>query len=347
MRTPLLSLKAVLLALTFGLAVCASASAQNVTGAGASFPAPIDAKWADSYNKQTGVRINYQSVGSSAGVQQIKAKTIDFAGSDAPLSEQDLAQAGLIQFPTLIGGVVPVVNIRGIAPGQLKLSGAVLADIYLGRITRWNDPAIVRLNPGVPLPNAAIAVIRRADGSGTSFAFTDYLSKVSANWRSEVGAGTSVKWPTGAGGKGNEGVSAFVMRLPNSIGYVEYAYAKQNRMSHVSLQNADGRFVQPTTSAFQAAAAGIDWSKSFAQSLTNASGANTWPISTATFILVYKRPQNPATTAAALKFFDWAFRQGDQQAAELDYVAFPNDVKTLVRQSWAQVVGSDGKPLSW
>jgi phosphate transport system substrate-binding protein len=226
-------------------------SAQEVTGAGASFPAPVYAKWADAYNKATGVRINYQSVGSGAGMRQIRGKTVDFGASDAPLSDADLAKDGLIQFPTVIGGVVPVVNIKGIAPGQMKLTGTLLGDIYLGKITKWNDPAIAALNPGVPLPDSAIAVVRRADGSGTSFLFTNYLSKTSTDWKAKVGEGTAVNWPTGAGGKGNEGVSAFVQRLPNSIGYVEYAYAKQNKMSYVQLRNQAGNFVAPSDTSFR------------------------------------------------------------------------------------------------
>ncbi|MBP7566360.1 MAG: phosphate ABC transporter substrate-binding protein PstS [Burkholderiaceae bacterium] len=324
-----------------------AALAQDVTGAGASFPAPVYAKWADAYNKATGAKVNYQSVGSGAGIKQIQAKTVDFGASDAPLSDEQLAKDGLIQFPTVIGGVVPVINVKGFAPGQLKLTGAVLADIYLGKIAKWNEPAIASLNPGVTLPDAPIAVVRRADGSGTTFAFTEYLTKVSPAWKADVGTGTAVKWPTGAGGKGNEGVSAFVMRLPDSIGYVEYAYAKQNKMSHVALQNADGAYVQPDDETFKAAAAGIDWSKSFAQSLTNASGKTAWPISTATFILVYTKPDNPAKTAAALKFFDWAYTNGDKAASDLDYVPFPANVKTAIRTSWGKVMGADGRPVAY
>jgi len=324
-----------------------AALAQDVTGAGASFPAPVYAKWADAYHKATGTKVNYQSVGSGAGIKQIQAKTVDFGASDAPLTDEQLAKDGLIQFPTVIGGVVPVVNVKGIAPGQLKLTGTVLADIYLGKITKWNEAPIASLNPGVTLPDSLIAVVRRADGSGTTFAFTEYLSKVSASWKTDVGAGTAVKWPTGAGGKGNEGVSAFVMRLPDSIGYVEYAYAKQNKMSHVALQNADGAYVQPDDSAFKAAAAGIDWSKSFAQSLTNAKGKDSWPISTATFILVYTKPEKPAQTAAALKFFDWAYANGDKAAADLDYVPFPDNVKSVIRTSWGKVTGADGKAVAY
>lgn len=328
------------------LAACA-AMAQDVTGAGATFPAPVYSKWADAYNKATGVRINYQSVGSGAGIKQIKAKTVDFGASDMPLKDEDLAKDGLVQFPTVIGGVVPVINVKGITPGQLKLNGQVLGDIYLGKIKKWNDPAITALNPGVALPDAAIAVVRRADGSGTSFIFTNYLSKVNAEWKSKVGEGTAVNWPTGAGGKGNEGVSAFVQRLPNSIGYVEYAYAKQNKMSHVALQNAAGTFVQPNDDAFKASAASADWSKSFYQILTNQAGKDAWPVSGATFILVHKSQDKPAQGAATLKFFEWAYNNGDKTAADLEYVPLPTSVKDLVRKQWATVVDTAGKPVSY
>jgi phosphate transport system substrate-binding protein len=324
------------------------AMAQDVTGAGASFPAPIYAKWADAYNKATGARINYQSVGSGAGIRQIKAKTVDFGASDAPLSDADLAKDGMVQFPTVIGGVVPVVNIQGIVPGQVKMTGAVLGDIYLGKIAKWNDPAIVGLNPGVPLPDAAIAVVRRADGSGTSFIFTNYLSKVNAEWKAKVGEGTAVNWPTGAGGKGNEGVSAFVQRLPNSIGYVEYAYAKQNKMSYVQLRNKDGAFVPPTDSAFKAAAAGAEWAKTFYQILTEQPGKDSWPITAATFILMYKQQDKPVNAANTLKFFEWAYNSGDKMADDLDYVPLPDDVKNLVRKQWADnLKDGSGKAIAF
>lgn len=322
------------------------AQAQDVTGAGASFPAPVYAKWADAYHKATGARINYQSVGSGAGIKQIKAKTVDFGASDAPLKDEELAADGLLQFPTVIGGVVPVVNIAGIKPGQIKLTGAVLADIYLGKITKWNDAAVAALNPGVPLPDAAIAVVRRADGSGTSFIFTNYLSKVNAEWKAKVGEGTAVNWTTGVGGKGNEGVSSYVQRLPNSIGYVEYAYAKQNKMSYVQLKNAAGNYVSPDDDNFKAAAAGADWAKSFYQVLTEQPGKDAWPITGATFILLHKNQDKPAQGAATLKFFDWAYAQGDKTAADLDYVPLPDSVKALVRKQWAQVKGADGKALA-
>jgi phosphate transport system substrate-binding protein len=326
-----------------GLSV--TASSQDVTGAGASFPAPVYAKWADAYNKATGVRINYQSVGSGAGMRQIRGKTVDFGASDAPLSDAELAKDGLIQFPTVIGGVVPVVNIKGITPGQLKLTGAVLGDIYLGKIAKWNDPAIVALNAGVPLPDSAIAVVRRADGSGTSFLFTNYLSKANPDWKAKVGEGTAVNWPTGAGGKGNEGVSAFVQRLPNSIGYVEYAYAKQNKMSYVQMRNSAGNFVTPSDSSFKSAAAGAEWSKSFNQVLTDQPGKDSWPITGATFIMMHVKQDKPQQAAAALKFFDWAYTNGDQMADELDYVPMPTNVETIVRAQWRKINDGTGKSV--
>ena len=329
------------------LAAASMASAQDVTGAGATFPAPVYAKWADAYNKATGAKVNYQSVGSGAGLRQIKGKTVDFGASDMPLKDEELAADGLVQFPTVIGGVVPVVNIKGIQPGQIKLTGQLLGDIYLGKITKWNDPALVALNPGVPLPDAAISVVRRADGSGTTFLFTNYLSKVNAEWKAKAGEGTAVNWPTGAGGKGNEGVSAFVMRLPNSIGYVEYAYAKQNKMSHVLMKNRDGNFVAPDDANFKAAAAGADWSKSFYQVLTEQPGKDAWPLTGATFILMHKTQDKPASATGSLKFFDWAYANGDKMAADLEYVALPATVKDLVRKQWAEVKDGSGKAISY
>lgn len=331
-----------------GVAAAPLALAQDVTGAGASFPAPVYAKWADAYNKASGARINYQSVGSGAGIRQIKAKTVDFGATDAPLKDDELNKDGLIQFPTVIGGVVPVVNIKGITPGQIKMTGQVLGDIYLGKITKWNDAAITGLNPGLALPDAAIAVVRRADGSGTSFLFTNYLSKVNAEWKAKVGEGTAVNWPTGAGGKGNEGVSAFVGRLPNSIGYVEYAYAKQNKMSHVQMRNKDGVYVNPDDSTFKAAAAGADWAKSFFQVLTEQPGKDSWPITGATFILMHKTQDKPASAAAALKFFDWAYANGDKMADDLDYVPLPASVKDLIRKQWADnLKDASGKAITY
>ena len=320
---------------------------QEATGAGASFPAPLYSKWASDYNKATGVKINYQSVGSGAGLRQIEAKTVDFGASDAPLKDEDLNKKGLVQFPTVIGGVVPVVNIKGIAPGQIKLSGQVLGDIYLGKISNWSDPAIKALNPGVALPDASIAPVRRADGSGTSFIFTNYLSKVNAEWKSKVGEGTAVNWPTGAGGKGNEGVAAFVGRLPNSIGYVEYAYVKQNKMTYVQMQNAEGQFVSPDDSAFKAAAAGADWAKSFYQILTNQPGKESWPITGATFILMQKSQEKPVQAATSLKFFEWAYKTGDKTASDLDYVPMPDSVKETILKSWTAIQDTSGKAIAY
>jgi phosphate transport system substrate-binding protein len=330
------------------VALSGIAFAQDITGAGASFPAPLYAKWAADYNKATGVKINYQSVGSGAGIRQIDAKTVDFGASDAPLTDADLQKKNQIQFPTVIGGVVPVLNVKGIQPGQLRLNGQVLGDIYLGKIAKWNDPAIKALNPSLNLPDAAIAPVRRADGSGTTFIFTNYLSKVNAEWKSKVGEGTAVNWPTGAGGKGNEGVAAFVGRLPNSIGYVEYSYVKQNKLTFALMQNAAGQFVAPDDSAFKAAAAGADWSKSFYQILTNQPGAQSWPITGATFILMHKVQDKPAQAATALKFFDWAYKNGDKTAEDLDYVPMPASVKAQIEKLWAtELKDAAGKPIAW
>jgi len=329
-------------------AFAGGAFAQDVTGAGATFPAPLYAKWAADYNKATGVKINYQSVGSGAGIKQIDAKTVAFGASDMPLKDEELAKKGQIQFPTVIGGVVPVVNIKGIAAGQLRLNGQVLGDIYLGKIIKWNDAAIKALNPSLNLPDAVISPVRRADGSGTSFIFTNYLSKVNADWKAKVGEGTAVNWPTGAGGKGNEGVAAFVGRLPNSIGYVEYAYVKQNKMTYALMQNAAGQFVAPDDSAFKSAAAGADWSKSFYQILTNQPGAQSWPITGATFILMHKVQDKPAEAATTLKFFEWAYKNGDKTAEDLDYVPMPAAVKAQVEKLWAnEIKDGSGKTLAF
>ncbi len=329
------------------LAGAGVAAAQDVTGAGATFPAPLYAKWASEYNKATGIKINYQSVGSGAGIRQIDAKTVDFGASDMPLKDDDLEKKGQIQFPTVIGGVVPVVNIQGVAPGQLKLSGKLIADIYLGKITKWNDAALKAINPGVNLPDAAIAPVRRADGSGTTFIFTNYLSKVSPEWKEKVGEGTAVNWPTGAGGKGNEGVAAFVGRLPNSIGYVEYAYVKQNKMVYAQMQNKAGNFVSPDDTAFKAAAAGADWAKSFYQILTEQNGKDAWPMTGATFILMHKVQDKPAQAAATLKFFSWAYKNGDKMADDLDYVPMPASVKAAIEKSWSQIKDASGKAVSF
>ena len=333
-----------------GLALVSLASlaaAQDVTGAGASFPAPLYSKWAADYNKATSIKINYQSVGSGAGLRQIEAKTVDFGASDAPLKDEDLAKKGLVQFPTVIGGVVPVVNIKGITPGQLKLTGPVLGDIFLGKITNWTDPAIKALNPTLALPDAAIAPVRRADGSGTSFIFTNYLSKVNPEWKSKVGEGTAVNWPVGAGGKGNEGVAAFVGRLPNSIGYVEYAYVKQNKMTFAQLRNSAGTYVSPDDNAFKAAAAGADWAKSFYQILTEQPGKDAWPITGATFIVMQKVQDKPGQATAVLKFFEWAYKGGDKTADDLDYVPMPAAVKAVIEKSWANIKDTSGKAVAY
>jgi phosphate transport system substrate-binding protein len=329
--------------------LCAAShvAAQEITGAGASFPAPIYAKWASDYNKATGVKVNYQSIGSGGGIKQIDSKTVDFGASDMPLSDEVLKSKGQLQFPTVMGGVVPVINIKGIEPGQMKLTGAVLADIFLGKLTKWNDPAIKALNPTLPLPDTDIAQVRRADGSGTTFIFTNYLSKVSPEWKSKVGEGTAVNWPIGAGGKGNEGVSAFVNRIPNSIGYVEYSYVKQNKMNYAILQNASGTFVQPDEAAFKAAAAGADWSKSFYQILTNEPGKDAWPISGATFILMHEKQDKPANAAEVLKFFNWAYANGGKAASDLDYVPMPASVVAAIQKSWGNIKDNTGKPVAF
>jgi len=326
--------------LTFGMA-----QAQEITGAGASAPAPLYSKWASDYNKATGIKVNYQSIGSGGGIKQIDSKTVDFGASDAPQTDEALKAKGQIQFPTVVLGVVPIVNVKGIEPGQLKLNGQVLGDIYLGKVARWNDAAIKALNPTLALPDAAIAQVRRADGSGTTFLFTNYLSKVNAEWKSKVGDGAAVNWPVGAGGKGNEGVSAFVARLPNSIGYVEYTYVKQNKLSFVTMQNAAGNFVAPDDTAFKAAAAGADWNKSFNQIITNMPGKDSWPISGATFILMHAKQDKPANGLEALKFFEWAYRTGDKTASDLEYVPMPKSVVAAIEKLWSEVKDANGKPV--
>ncbi|WP_201585044.1 phosphate ABC transporter substrate-binding protein PstS [Psychrobacter sp. HII-4] len=323
--------------------------AMNITGAGASFPQPIYAKWSYDYNAATGGQVNYQSIGSSGGIKQIQAKTVDFGASDAPMTPEELDAAGLIQFPTVIGGVVPIVNIDGVGPGELKLDGATLADIYLGKISKWNDPAITAMNPDLTLPDAAITTVFRSDGSGTTFNFTDYLAKVSTDWKDSVGVDKTIKWPTsatGAGGKGNEGVSSYVNRMKNAIGYVEYAYAKQNNMAHAALKNAAGNFVQPSAETF-AAAGDIDWSQQpgFYKVITNSETEQAWPIAAATFILVHKQPENPKQVAGVLNFFDWAYAQGDDSAMALDYVPFSDTAVALFKDKWNEVKGSDGQPV--
>ncbi len=344
-----ISFKLPMLALAMASAVgfAGVASAQEITGAGATFPAPIYSKWAADYNKATGVKVNYQSIGSGGGIKQIDSKTVDFGASDMPLTDEVLKTKGQMQFPTVMGGVVPVINVKGIEPGQLKLTGLVLGDIFLGKIARWNDPAIKALNPTLPLPDAAIAQVRRADGSGTTFIFTNYLSKVSPEWKSKVGEGTAVNWPVGAGGKGNEGVAAFVARLPNSMGYVEYSYVKQNKMTYAIMQNSAGNFVKPEDDTFKAAAAGADWNKSFYQILTNQPGKEAWPISGATFILMHTKQDKPANAAEVLKFFGWAYKNGDKIAADLDYVPMPKPVIAAIEKSWGEIKDTAGKPVAF
>ena len=324
-----------------------SAQAADITGAGSTFAAPIYTKWADSYQKTGGGKVNYQGIGSSGGIKQIIAKTVDFAGSDAPLKDDELAKDGLFQFPTVVGGVVPVVNLPGVTPGQLTLSGEVLGDIYLGKIKKWNDPAIAALNPKAKLPDTDIAVVRRADGSGTSFIWTNYLSKVNADWKSKVGEGATVSWPTGTGGKGNDGVAAFVQRLPGAIGYVEWAYAKQNKMVYVDLKNSAGNVVEPKTETFKAAAAGADWSKSFYQILTNEPGKDAWPVVGATFVLLHTTQDKAPQGAETLKFFDWAFKNGTQAADSLDYISLPESVVTEIKSQWKdKVKDASGKSVA-
>ena len=318
------------------LCMSSLAHATDVTGAGSSFVYPVLSKWSQDYSKSSSNRINYQSIGSGGGIAQIKAATVDFGASDAPLSADDLKAGGLGQFPSVIGGIVPVMNIEGVAPGQLKLDGETLAKIFLGEITVWNDPAIVALNPGMKLPGSTITVVHRSDGSGTSYNFTNYLSKVSDGWKSKIGFGTAVPWPVGVGGKGNEGVSAYVKQIKNSIGYVEYAYALQNKMTHAQLKNAAGKFIQPNSKAFQAAADTADWAnaKDFNLIMTNAPGDSAWPITATTWIIMYKQPKNAEQSQASFNFFKWSLEKGQQQAAALDYVALPDSLVSRIEGYW-------------
>ena len=331
--------------------VCArplGAAAAEITGAGATFPYPIYAKWAEAYKKANGTGMNYQSIGSGGGIKQIKAKTVDFGASDMPLAADELEKAGLVQFPAVMGGVVPVLNLDGVKPGQLKMNGAVLGAIYTGKITKWNAPEIAALNQGVTLPATDITVVHRADGSGTTFLWTDYLSKVSPEFKSAVGSGTAVKWPVGVGGKGNEGVAANVQRVKGAIGYVEYAYAKKNNIAHAQLQNRDGQFVQPDDETFKAAAAGADWAKTpgMALVLTDQPGKAAWPVTGASYILMQKTQADAGKAREVLKFFDWAFREGGAMAAELDYVALPAPVVKLVQDGWkTQIKDGAGKAV--
>ena len=329
------------------VATSTMAMAGNISGAGATFPAPVYAKWAEAYKAATGTALNYQAIGSGGGVKQITANTVDFGATDKPLKPGELAAAGLQQFPTVIGGVVPVMNLPGFHAGQIRLTSLVLADIYLGLIKRWNDPVIASWNKGVKLPNLPITVVHRSDGSGTSFLFTSYLSMGDPKWASGVGPDNSVNWPTGIGGKGNDGVAAFVKQTPGAIGYVEYAYAKQNHMDYALMRNKAGQWVSPTAQAFGAAAAGARWAAApgFFLLLLDQPGAGSWPITGATFILVHTRQSNAQTGHDVLAFFDWAYKNGNPQAAALDFVTLPEPVKALVRRSWLKIVGPDGKPV--
>ncbi len=333
-QSAMLCLGAVLLA--------GAVQAQDITGAGATFPFPIYAKWAEAYKEATGVGMNYQSLGSSGVLKQIRAKTVTFGATDAPVTGPELEKDGMIQFPAIIGGTVPVVNLAGFKPGELRITGPVLAEMYLGKITKWNDPKFTALNPGKNLPNEAITIVHRADGSGTSFNFTDYLTSVSKEWADTVGKGAAVKWPAASsvGGKGNEGVAANVNRIKGSVGYVEYAYVKKNKMTFMQVQNANGKYVSPDDLTFSAAAAGADWFSvpGMGVSMVNAKGDTSWPISTASFIVMYKSPDNKAASDAALKFFDWSFKNGKKMAAELDYVALPDALTDQIRSKvWSQI----------
>ena len=325
-----------------------TALAGDITGAGATFPYPAYAKWAEAYKAQTGIGLNYQSIGSGGGIKQITAKTVNFGASDKPLLPADLAKAGLIQFPTVIGGVVPVINVEGVKPGQMKLTPETLVAIYMGKITKWNDPKLAVENKGLKLPSSDITVVHRSDGSGTTFIFVNYLSEVSPEWKASVGADTAVQWPTGMGGKGNEGVAANVKSIKNSIGYVEYAYAKQNKMDYVQMKNHDGHFVAPDDVNFKAAAANAKWKaeENFYQVLTNQVGKDSWPISGATFILMHAKQDNAESAKDVLKFFDWAYSNGDKLATELDYVPLPDSVKKQIRDAWkVQIKSADGKAV--
>ena len=332
-----------------GLAFTVSAHAVEITGAGATFPYPIYAKWAEAYNAKTGVKMNYQSIGSGGGIKQIQNKTVSFGASDKPLTVAELDKDGLMQFPTVVGGVVPILNVEGITSGKLKLSGEVLANIFLKKITKWNDPAIAKLNAGVPLPDTNITVVHRSDGSGTTFVFANYLGKVSEEWKTKVGADTAISWPTGVGGKGNEGVASYVQRIKGSIGYVEFVYAKQNGLTYAMMQNKEGEFVKPGAASFQAAAKYAEWDKApgFYEIITNEPGKETWPISGATFILMHKVQDNPAMAKEVLKFFTFAYTEGDKMADALDFVPLPDTAVKLVQSHWkANMKGKDGSAIA-
>ena len=334
-------------ALAAAALACAPAFAVDITGAGATFPYPIYAKWADGYKKATGTSMNYQSIGSGGGIKQITAKTVDFGASDMPMKPEELQKNGLIQFPAVMGGVVPVVKLAGVKPGDLRFTGKLLADIYMGKVTKWNDPAIQSLNPGAKLPGDAITVVHRSDGSGTTFLWTNYLSKASPDFKGAVGEGTAVKWPAGVGGKGNEGVASYVQKINGAIGYVEYAYAKQNKLAHGQVQNRAGKFVQPDDATFKAAAAGADWKSvpGMGVVLTDQAGDRSWPITGASFILVHAKQEKPDSGREVLKFFDWAFKNGAPMADELDYVPMPEPVVKQIQAAWKGITDASGKAL--
>jgi phosphate transport system substrate-binding protein len=334
-------------ALAAALALPATAFAADITGAGATFPYPIYAKWADAYKKATGTGMNYQSIGSGGGIKQITAKTVNFGASDMPMKVEDLEKNGLMQFPAIMGGVVPVYNLKGIKAGEIKFTGELLANIYLGKVKKWNDAAIAGLNPGVKLPDETITVVHRSDGSGTTFLWTNYLSKVSADWKSAAGEGTSVKWPAGVGGKGNEGVASYVQKISGALGYVEYAYAKQNKLTAGQMKNKAGKFVEPTDTSFKAAAAGAEWTKTPGMGvvLTDQPGDGSWPVTGASFILIHKAQDKPEAGKEVLKFFDWAFANGEKMADELDYVPMPAPVVKVIQAEWKNIKDASGKPV--
>lgn len=336
-----------ILAAGIAASLVTTALAADITGAGATFPYPLYAKWAEQYKAKTGNGLNYQSIGSGGGIKQIQAKTVDFGASDIPMSQADLDKNGLMQFPTVMGGVVPVANLEEVKGGDLRLSGPVLADIFLGKIKNWSDPAIAKLNPGLKLPNLNITIVHRADGSGTSFIFTNYLSKVSPEWKEKVGNDASVQWPAGVGGKGNEGVAQYVQRIKGALGYVEYAYAKQNKMDYAQMQNKSGNFVKPDDATFKAAAAGANWkgTPGFAVILTDEAAKEAWPITAATFILMHKKQDKPAQGVEVLKFYDWAYKEGDKTAVDMDYVPMPNEVKDLIRGTWKHITDNNNAPI--
>jgi phosphate transport system substrate-binding protein len=342
-----LTVKRALVISLASLSLASAGSVIEITGAGATFPYPVYAKWAEAYKTLNGTKLNYQSIGSGGGIKQITAKTVDFGASDKPLTQDKLDAEGLMQWPMIMGGVVPVVNVNGVGPGTMKLTGTLLADIYLGKVKKWNDPAIVKINPDLKLPAQAIAVVHRSDGSGTTFLFTNYLGKVSKEWAEKVGSNSSVEWPVGIGGKGNEGVANFTAQTPGAIGYVEYAYARQNKLSYALLSTREGSFVSPTSKTFQSAAGHADWVKApgFYLVLTDQPGKESWPITGASFILMHKKQNNPDHARAMLAFFEWCYAEGGKMAEELDYIPMPESVVTVVKDTWKEIKTSDGKPV--